>query len=723
MSRTTQLSMVLRTAVAFLTTQCLLVADDWPMFGRTPTRNPVVTTGNAPTDWNAGRFDRRTGEWDLSVLRNIKWRAELGTIAFGDAIVAGGLVWVGTNNRPPRDPDFTDERATVLMCFRETDGKFLYQYGCQPLPDHPYHWHVTGHTSSPLAEEDRLWFTTIRGEVVCLDVGPLQRGEGKPQELWKYDMVGELGVFPRGASMGDGKTCSVASYGNRLYVITGNGVERFKEADTAPDAPSLICLDKLDGRLLWEDSTPDRNILSGQWSSPLVAEIDGKVQCLAPQGDGWLRSFDSETGRLLWEFDINSKAARWHGHGPGNRNFFMTAPVLYQGRIYIASGQNMLAGSGPGRLVCLDPTRTGDISSELAVDEKGKRLPHRRVQAVDPKKGEAAVPNPDSGLLWEFTHRGEQFEDVMHRSKSTVAIARGLVIAPDMDGAIHCLDAETGKKYWAYDAFGQVHGSPLIVDGRIYVADADGDVEILALAKRFRWIGEPHLPGGIYSSPIFANGTLYVAGRSTLYAIAREQQQGDEASGEKTDSYRHSSEVKSDEPARRLRTGKDRAPDALFVPTPQDVTEEMLRLAKVDKGDVVYDLGSGDGRVVITAAEQYGTKAVGVEIDRELVTVSQKKVRDQKLEKLVRIEHEDMFLIDLSDATVVTMYLYPRLMERLIPQLNKMKPGSRIVSHHFTMLNVQPEKTIEVKSTEGGDDHTIYLWTVPLPTGSDSGQR
>jgi SAM-dependent methyltransferase len=165
---------------------------------------------------------------------------------------------------------------------------------------------------------------------------------------------------------------------------------------------------------------------------------------------------------------------------------------------------------------------------------------------------------------------------------------------------------------------------------------------------------------------------------------------------------------------RTPRIGVNRAPDAVFVPTPQDVVERMLKLAGVEKQDVVYDLGSGDGRIVIAAAKTYGVQAVGVEIDPELIKLSQQRVQESQLADLVTIRHEDMFQVDLSQADIVAVFLYPRLLERLRPQFAKMKPGSRIVSHQFLMPDVEPDKVITLESTETGDRHTLYLWTTPL---------
>ncbi len=163
-------------------------------------------------------------------------------------------------------------------------------------------------------------------------------------------------------------------------------------------------------------------------------------------------------------------------------------------------------------------------------------------------------------------------------------------------------------------------------------------------------------------------------------------------------------------------TPKLRKPDVIYLPTPQKVVDKMLELAAVKKSDLVYDLGCGDGRIVVAAAKKYGCRAMGFDIDPRRVKESLENVKKNEVEHLVKIEQKDIFTLDLSEASVVTLYLLPRLNVKLIPQLEKLKPGSRIVSHDFSMRGVKPEKVVQVKteSEKGSNSHTIYLWTAPL---------
>src|SRR5215467_141392 len=154
-------------------------------------------------------------------------------------------------------------------------------------------------------------------------------------------------------------------------------------------------------------------------------------------------------------------------------------------------------------------------------------------------------------------------------------------------------------------------------------------------------------------------------------------------------------------------------PDVIFVPTPEAVVDKMLEMAEVKKDDVVYDLGCGDGRIVVTAAKKFGCKAIGFDIDPQRVKESNENVKKNKVEELVQIKQEDIFKLDLSKASVITLYLLPDLNVKLIPQLEKLKPGSRIVSHDFDMQGVTPDKVEDIEAVDDNGNkrtHKIYLW-------------
>ncbi len=162
----------------------------------------------------------------------------------------------------------------------------------------------------------------------------------------------------------------------------------------------------------------------------------------------------------------------------------------------------------------------------------------------------------------------------------------------------------------------------------------------------------------------------------------------------------------------------ERTPDIEYVPTPQNVVDKMLEVAKVGKGDVLYDLGCGDGRIVVTAAKKHGIKAFGFDLDPQRIKESRENAKKAGVEHLVTFEQKDIFKVDLSPATVVALYLLPELNVQLIPQLEKLKPGARIVSHDFDMEGVTYENwwTVIAKDhrTPKDREHYVYLWKTPL---------
>ena len=152
-----------------------------------------------------------------------------------------------------------------------------------------------------------------------------------------------------------------------------------------------------------------------------------------------------------------------------------------------------------------------------------------------------------------------------------------------------------------------------------------------------------------------------------------------------------------------------RRPDVIFVPTPEEVVEAMLQVANVTKNDIVYDLGSGDGRIPVTAAKKYGARGVGIDIDPQRVKEAQENIAKNNVGNLVKVMNADLFTTDISEATVVTLYLLPSLNLKLLPKLNKeLKPGTRIVSHAFDMGSAKPLQTLNVNG------RTVYYWTIPI---------
>jgi outer membrane protein assembly factor BamB len=325
--------------------------------------------------------------------------------------------------------------------------------------------------------------------------------------------------------------CSVTAAGDLLLASTSNGVDANDEKVPAPEAPSFIALDKNSGKLIWADSSPGENILDGQWSSPAFGVLGGVPQAIFAGGDGWLYSFlarptDDGKPQLLWKFDCNPKKSTWDG---GDRNMIIATPVIYEGRVYIATGRDPEEGEDQGDLWCVDPTKRGDVSAELVVDREGAPVSPRRHQAVEEARGETIRPNPNSAAVWHYRGHdangdGEyDFEETMHRSLGMAAIRDDLLVLGDYAGLIHCLNAKTGELHWTYDTLAVIWGSPLIADGKIYVGDEDGDVAVLALSSERKLLAENNMGNSVYSAPVAADGVLYISTRSHVIAICAEK--------------------------------------------------------------------------------------------------------------------------------------------------------------------------------------------------------
>ena len=497
--------------------------SDWPQWGGSPERNNTPEGKNIPT------------EWDVESGKNIKWKMPLGSQTYGNATVANGKVYIGTNNEAgylKRFPKQIDLGA--LICFNEEDGKFLWQHSSPKLPTGRVHdWPLQGICCAPYVDGERLWFVTSRGEVQCLDTEGFYDGENdgsfkaevnenkdEADIIWVYDMMGEQKVSQHNMC-----SCSITCVDNVLLINTSNGVDESHITLPSPEAPSFIALDKDTGKVLWTDKSPGTNILHGQWSSPAYAELGGRKQAIFAGGDGWIYSFepagDGEGNpKLHWKFDANPKESKWILGGRGTRNNVIATPVIYDGLVYCAVGQDPEHGEGQGHLWCIDPTKSGDVSPTLAQKSDGSPLPPRRLQSVDKDKGEKVIKNDNSAVVWHYSQWGDgEFEQTMHRSCGTVGIKNNLLYISDFSGLVHCLDAKSGKAHWTYDMFAAAWGSPLIVENKVYIGDEDGDITIFELSKTQKIISEVNMNNSVYTTPVVANNVLYIANKNTLYAI------------------------------------------------------------------------------------------------------------------------------------------------------------------------------------------------------------
>ncbi|QJW92641.1 outer membrane protein assembly factor BamB family protein [Frigoriglobus tundricola] len=546
---------------------------EWPMFGGTPARNMVNTRDRLV------KFPESDPNWekpeDVQKWENewVLWKARLGTRTHGSPIVAGGRVYVGTNNAHPRNTRDTEKgpdgkieavEKGALMCFDAQTGKFLWQAVHDNLtedvaPTVCLGWGNAGIPSSPAVIGSRVYYVGHDCRVVCADVNGFADGnQGFHNEkyqdvtdadvIWQYDMRRELKVFTHQVT-----NCSPLVVGNRVFVCTGNGVGTDDITVPAPNAPTLICLDRETGKLLWKDSSPGKSILHGQWCSPAYA-AEPVPQVIHGQGDGWLRAFDTATGKLLWKFDGNRKGAQFELGGTGDRSDFVAAPVVHNGRVYIGTGQDPRDGTGLAHMWCIDLKKAVELGAKAPDRDVSPDLLVRTEKREDEEKV-ITKPNPASALVWVYggpddrtwAPRGFRFG----RTLSTVAVVDDIVYAAEFGSYLHCLSASTGELHWQYDMQGSIWGSPYYVDGRVLVATDAGDLFVFrhtnrpdridaieeaknepnkqaakeARAAAYKRLEAKYLlakvefPAPIRTTPTVVNGVLYVATDDTLYVL------------------------------------------------------------------------------------------------------------------------------------------------------------------------------------------------------------
>jgi outer membrane protein assembly factor BamB len=504
-------------------------AEDWPEWGGTPARNMYSPAKGLPDHFTKGKsgdikFKSGTDEVDRANTENLKWVTKLGGQSYGNVTVAGGRVFVGTNNENPRDPRHIGDRS-ILLCLNEKSGDLIWQLVVPKLASGKVNdWESLGLLSSSTIEGDRLYVVSSRCEALCLDVNGMANGndgpfkdegkyvvkdvvldKNKPTErpmppvvpgpkdadiIWRYDMIDELGVFPHNAS-----DCAPLVVGDLVYVNTSNGQDWGHSNIPSPNSPSLIALDKRTGELMGEDDAKiGSQIFHGQWSSPSTGVVNGRQLIFFGGGNGICYAFDpkpvkeGDTAYLkkVWWYDCNPPERKKYKYpdaeGPSEIN---ATPVFWKNRIYTAVGQDPEHGEGVGILTCIDATKTGDITK--------------------------------TGKIWSY--------DKIHRSLSTVSITpEGLLFVADFSGYLHCFDAETGKLYWTHDLKAHVWGSTLVADGKVYIGDEDGDLMVFEASKEKRLLSTTNLGAPVYSTPVAANGVLYISSNTHLFAFGSDDQ-------------------------------------------------------------------------------------------------------------------------------------------------------------------------------------------------------
>ena len=506
-------------------------AEDWPQWGGHDDRNMVSYETGLPASFVPGEKDPQGGGIDMTTTKNVRWTVRLGAYAYGNPTVARGRVFVGTDVKSlAADPRFTHTKGGLVKCLDEATGKLLWQLVTPERKTLPPEMHFSqqhlGTCSSAIVEGDRVFAVTSAAEVLCLDIqgqangnqgpflseGQYLAGEDHPPVpltdadadiLWRYDLLAELGVF-----IHDAASCSVLIHGDLVYVTTSNGVDKGHEKVLAPEAPVLVALDKHTGRLAAREKEGiSARLFHAQWSSPSLGVVQGRPLIFLGGGDGVCYAFEAlaKAGdgvvnlKKVWSYDCNPPSYRFRDGVPvryilgdkrrkdsPNKNDgayvgpsdVIATPVFHQRRIYVGIGQDPAHGRGRGLFHCIDATQTGDITK--------------------------------TGGVWSFAG--------IERTMATAAVADGLVYVTDIAGKLYCLDADSGRCVWTYDTGVETWGGPLIADGKIYFGNTRG-LHILRTGREAVLLDKVSLGAPAYSTPIVANGVLYVTSQSYLWAV------------------------------------------------------------------------------------------------------------------------------------------------------------------------------------------------------------
>lgn len=480
----------------------LVPAADQPQWGERDSRNQVSAETGLPSS-----FDPLTGT-------NVQWTAELGTKTYATPVIADGRVYLGTNNGTPRDPRHEGDRG-VLLCLDERDGSLLWQLVVPKVPGDRYQdWPAIGICSPPTVENGRVYVVTNRGEVLCLDANGLADGNGGPftaegrflapdgeppvepgpldaDILWRCDLLSVAGCHRH-----DSAHASILIRGRHLYLNTCNGVDNTHKVLRFPDAPALVVLDKETGELLARERAGiGQRTVHGTWSSPSIGRVGGRDLVFFGGPDGIVYAFEPlppevSPGspvadlRCAWRFDCDPQAPKesnphiYMGNRQEGPSLISGTAVFTGGKVFVASGGDIWWGRHVARLQCLDAAGEGDVTR--------------------------------TGLRWEAP--------LQRHCCSTPAISEGVVYINDCGGIVHGLDAATGSVIWEHDAGGEMWGSVLVADGKVYAGTRKGVFWVLAAGREKKVLAQVKLDSD-FSGVAAANGRLYVATMRRLYAL------------------------------------------------------------------------------------------------------------------------------------------------------------------------------------------------------------
>jgi outer membrane protein assembly factor BamB len=522
----------------------------------------------------------------------------------------------------------------------------------------------------------RVYTLAYRGAdeyVVALD-----RGTGK--EVWAVS----LGVARESQVMAFLRQRQPTIDGDRLYAFSTHG--------------HLVCLEVDQGKELWRqrylEDLRGRPNGFGWTDYPL---IDGdKLICTVGGKETFHVALNKRTGEVLWKSPQPEKLLS--SYSP------MVVAEIGGRRQYV---QNLSSG-----LVAID-AMDGKVLWRYTKASNGTAnvaTPFVRDDLIFATTGYGT----GSALLRQVGKGPDLKVEEIYFTKSFQSFYGGLVTLGEHVYAGHgasfstaqpaCFHWKTGQIAWQQKGPGQGAVATIAADGHLYFRFADGLVVMAeATPEAFREKGRlaplerTTLP--VWSVPVIAEGRMFLRDQQNLfcYDLRAEAPRKVAPSANKPQA-----------------SGDLRQPDAVFVPSPPDVVEKMLELAKVGKGDLVYDLGSGDGRIVIAAAKKHQARGIGIEMDAALVRQARAEVEKAGLQDRVTIREADLFAADFRDATIVTLYLLPHLNAKLLPKLLQLKPGTRIVAYAATIPGVEPDQVVRFRSPDGLQEHTLFLWVTPL---------
>jgi outer membrane protein assembly factor BamB len=490
-----------------------LHAADWPMWGRDASRNMVSTETDLPADATFPKSPDEGLVADLKETKNVAWAVKLGSNVYGNPVVAGGHVFVGTNNASPRDPKYQGDYG-IFLCLDEKTGKTIWQLAVPKLAaGHFVDWEECGVCSSAAVDGDRVYVVTNRCEVLSLDVAgmsngndgdfkdeakytagpgrpPIEQGPADADIIWKFDMRYELGAFPHLQT-----ASNPLVVGDRIYVSTSNGVDWTEKHKPSPDAPAFICLDKKTGKLLGvEKSGIGSRTFASNWSAPAFGNVGGKPTLVFGGGDGFLYGFDPVPGtngemKELWRIDCNPAEYRApkDGKPPKYRDKtgpseVIATPIIFEDKVYVPIGQDPEHGPGTvGAMNCVSVTYAGDKASPA--------------------------------IAWQNKSIGA--------TMSTPAIANGMLVVSDLNGFIFMLDPANGQLLWKHDTQSSIWASALIADGKIYVGDESRELYIFAADKTKKQLAKIDVEGPVYASAVAANKAVYIVTGTMLCKLEK----------------------------------------------------------------------------------------------------------------------------------------------------------------------------------------------------------